>query len=175
MTPYINRFGAPASPALAEEHLAVQVQAEQEARQLYRQAYWTGWLAQRWSQLTGAPWRLLDLTTVTATTARGTRHPAGVQAIPLEQIQGSDGRCHDFDRAFRPLQQHTEARWVRVAMAGLLGVVLPPIEVIHLGACYFVRDGHHRVSVARALGRREIEAVVSVWETSEACLHCPHA
>lgn len=69
-----------------------------------------------------------------------------------------------FDDAFHPIRTHTELRWRRVARAGLAGVTLPPVELIRIGEAYFVRDGHHRISVARALGQKEIDAVVTVWQ-----------
>ena len=38
---------------------------------------------------------------------------------------------------------------------------MPPVELLKVGDIYFVRDGHHRVSVARALGRADIDAYVT--------------
>jgi hypothetical protein len=40
------------------------------------------------------------------------------------------------------------------------------VELIQIGEVYFVQDGHHRISVARALGQRTIEAQVVVWQVS---------
>ena len=55
-------------------------------------------------------------------------------------------------------------RWLGVARAALRGEHLPPVDLIRAGDVYYVRDGHHRISVARALGQREIDARVTVWE-----------
>jgi hypothetical protein len=52
-------------------------------------------------------------------------------------------------------------------MTHLAGDPLPPVELIQVGSVYFVRDGHHRISVARAMGQQEIEAVVTVWQTAD--------
>lgn len=84
-----------------------------------------------------------------------------VQSIPLERIVGSTGRHRDFTRRFLPRAAVSLERWVGldVAMAGLEGV--PPIEVFEVGGVYFVRDGNHRVSVARASGFSEIDAYVT--------------
>jgi hypothetical protein len=38
---------------------------------------------------------------------------------------------------------------------------LPPVELYKLGDAYFVKDGNHRVSVARAHGQAFIEAYVT--------------
>ena len=81
--------------------------------------------------------------------------------IPLDAIVGSVGRYNDFTRGFLPRQDSDGSRWarVRMAMTGLEGV--PPIEVYQLGDAFFVKDGNHRVSVARGLGSRYIQAYVT--------------
>ena len=137
------------------------------ANALYASSCRAGWVGQIWAKLRGQPSRLLDLTAVVAAGAIGDRHAAGAQTVPLDQIRGSEGRCDDFDVAFHPLKTHTAARWVSVASAYLGGLGLPPVELIQLGAVYFVRDGHHRISAAAALGQQDIDAVVTVWQVTE--------
>ena len=66
----------------------------------------------------------------------------------------------DFDRGFRPTSSRTRTRFERIAEAARRGVALPPIDVYRIGDLYFVRDGHHRVAVARAQGRDTIDARV---------------
>lgn len=92
---------------------------------------------------------------------------AGVRLVPLAQIQGSEAKADAFDRAFYPLQERTRDRWVGVALARATGQSLPPVELVLVDdGCrplYFVRDGHHRISVARAYGQTEIEAEVAHW------------
>jgi len=79
--------------------------------------------------------------------------------VPLDKIVGSVGRYHDFNRAFLPRAQVDPRRWTRVA--GLQRQSrLPPIDLFQVGDVYFVRDGHHRVSVARTLKQRTIRAHV---------------
>ena len=85
----------------------------------------------------------------------------GVQTVPVAQIIGSATlRYHDFDRAFLPTQTFTKARWRRVDEAYYEDVNLPPVQLYQIGEVYFVRDGHHRVSVARERGQEFIEAEV---------------
>lgn len=43
---------------------------------------------------------------------------------------------------------------------------MPPIDVYRIGEMHFVQDGHHRVSVARALGDTHIEAHVKEVRTA---------
>jgi hypothetical protein len=95
-----------------------------------------------------------------------TRRCEGIQVVPITQIQGSESRSSDFDRDFHPLQDRTRERWLSVAVARQRGKSLPPVELIQVGEIYFVRDGHHRISVARALGQQEIEARVLVWQVA---------
>jgi len=87
------------------------------------------------------------------------------QEVPLDAIVGSVGRHRDYDRTFSPLRDSDLERWVKVkqAVTGLGGV--PPIEVYKLGDAYFVKDGNHRVSVARQLGAKTIDAYVTEVNT----------
>jgi hypothetical protein len=84
----------------------------------------------------------------------------GLQTIELDSILGTVDRARGFDRQFRPTTPRVRARWERIANAARRGEPLPPISVYRVGDVHFVRDGHHRVSVARALGRDTIEAYV---------------
>lgn len=106
---------------------------------------------------------LLDLQEIIGRCRVTHRYEAGTRTIPLEQIKGSLNKAGDFDQAFRPLHRHSETRWLKVATAMLRGSSLPPIELIQVGDTYFVKDGHHRISVARALGYRFLDAVITVW------------
>jgi nucleotide-binding universal stress UspA family protein len=84
-----------------------------------------------------------------------------LEDVPLDAIVGSVGRTVDFTREFLPRTDADKARWVgvKVAMTGLTGT--PPVELYRIGEAYFVRDGNHRVSVARQLGARFIQAYVT--------------
>jgi nucleotide-binding universal stress UspA family protein len=84
-----------------------------------------------------------------------------LEDVPLDAIVGSVGRTVDFTREFLPRTDADKARWVgvKVAMTGLTGT--PPVELYRIGDAYFVRDGNHRVSVARQLGARFIQAYVT--------------
>lgn len=89
----------------------------------------------------------------------------GVQEIPLDAIVGSVGRSSDYTRDFMPMQDSDEHRWARVKTAFLSQTGVPPIEVYQIGDAYFVKDGNHRVSVARQLGNKTIEAYVTEVRT----------
>jgi hypothetical protein len=85
----------------------------------------------------------------------------GLQTIPIDSIVGTVGRTREFDRGFRPTSNRTRQRWERIAGAQRRGESMPPISVYRIGDVHFVRDGHHRVSVARAQGRTDIDAYVT--------------
>jgi hypothetical protein len=72
--------------------------------------------------------------------------------LPLNQIVGTEGKRKDFDRGFFPLQTHSRERWISVAAARRTGVTLPLVKLVWARDGYYVRDGHHRISVARAMG-----------------------
>ena len=87
--------------------------------------------------------------------------PCGVTEIPLEAIAGTTepNRAGQFDQYFRP-KPLTRGRWQRVWLAVQQGATLPPISVVQIGDAYAIRDGHHRVSVAKARGALTITALV---------------
>jgi hypothetical protein len=89
----------------------------------------------------------------------------GLKVVPLDAIVGTVDRTRDFDRSFRPTSGRVRSRWERIAQAMRRGESIPPISLYKIGDLYFVRDGHHRVSVSRALGRDDIDAYVTEVST----------
>jgi hypothetical protein len=87
----------------------------------------------------------------------------GLQQVPLPKIVGSEGRYADFDRRFLPRQTQTQQRWQSVDIAHYEDIPLPPVELYKIGEVYFVKDGNHRVSVARERGQYEIDAYVTEY------------
>jgi hypothetical protein len=85
----------------------------------------------------------------------------GVEVVALDAIVGTVDRERDFDRSFRPTSGRVRSRWENIAAAMRRGEPMPPVDLVRIGEIYFVRDGHHRVSVARALGHRDIDARVT--------------
>lgn len=88
------------------------------------------------------------------------QHHIGITQVPIRAIVGSLGRYRDFDRAFLPRQTHTKDRWVNIDRAHYEEIRLPPVELYKMGEVYFVKDGNHRVSVARERGQEFIDAYV---------------
>jgi ParB-like chromosome segregation protein Spo0J len=121
-----------------------------------RRARALGWLTRRSSGC------LTSLEQVLGVDAPAVRRVTGLDAIPLDSIVGTAERAktRTFDGRFRP-GSSSRRRWEGLWMAGRRGATLPPISVYRLGDRHFVRDGHHRVSVARSLGMGAIDAEVT--------------
>jgi hypothetical protein len=111
------------------------------------------------------PARLIDLHSSQDTGRVLSRRYEGVRSVAIDQICGSEGRADDFDNAFNPLHERTRSRWLNIASLRLAELELPPVELIRLGETYFVRDGHHRISVAKALGEHYIDAEIILWDS----------
>ncbi len=114
--------------------------------------------------------KLLSLGDVRLLLKPESEHYKGIQTIPLDKIVGSEGRTNDFNRAFLPRHDNLMQRWLRVDVAHLDNVNLPPISCFEIGGLYFVRDGNHRVSVAKSKGAEFIDAEV-ISLSSEIELH----
>jgi hypothetical protein len=94
--------------------------------------------------------------------ARSSAAGAGVREVALDAITGTvePNRAEQFDPGFRPAAQ-TRSRWQRIWEASERGLALPPVSLVRVGDAYAVRDGHHRVSVAKARGAVAINAIVA--------------
>ena len=98
----------------------------------------------------------------------------GLQTIKLASIVGSVDSTRDFDRRFRPTSGRVRQRWERLALAQARGESMPPIDVYRIGDLHFVKDGHHRTSIAIITGQDVIDAYVTKVRTvisSQGILH----
>ncbi|HVD87857.1 MAG TPA: hypothetical protein VNB91_03030 [Jatrophihabitantaceae bacterium] len=86
----------------------------------------------------------------------------GIKTIPIDSITGTVERekAEAFDDHWRPPDWSRE-HWTRMWLAARRGTALPPISVYRVNDVHFVRDGHHRVSVMRAIGALAVEAEVT--------------
>jgi len=104
--------------------------------------------------------QLLSLKEVRALLRPHSESYRGLQTVRIDRIVGSEGRYLDFNRTFLPKHEHLRGRWTRVDLARYQQVQLPPVTLYEIGGVYFVRDGNHRVSVARTQGGEFIDAEV---------------
>lgn len=92
----------------------------------------------------------------------------GLQTVELDSIVGSTDRAGGFDRRFRPTSGVPRERFERLAAAARRGETFPPVDLYRVGKLHFVRDGHHRVAVARAFDWQVIPAYVTEVRTAVA-------
>jgi hypothetical protein len=143
-------------PATDAEHDFLRIRRRQVLSRL------AGWLRREPDDIS----EILPFDEVVAALGRTGERRLGLQVIALDSIVGSVDRTRDFDRWFRPRSGRTRERWERLARAQRRGEPIPPISVYRVGELHFVRDGHHRVSVAHALGFRSIDAFVTEVTTT---------
>jgi hypothetical protein len=92
------------------------------------------------------------------------QHYIGMREVPIDHIIGSVGRYQEFNRIFLPTQRRTKDRWVNIDKAHYEQIPLPPVDLYKIGEIFFVKDGNHRVSVARERGQEYVDAYVTEIE-----------
>jgi hypothetical protein len=136
-------------------------QASRHFSQARMKAFWQ----EVWALLTGKSIDLLRFEEVKQRLRLTDERYLGLREIPLDKIVGSVGRYRDFTRTFLPRTNAVRSRWQRLDALARGPEGFPPIEVYKVGDAYFVIDGNHRVSVARQLGAKTIEAYVTELQT----------
>lgn len=131
-----------------------------KAKETYRRNVLKGRFTDLWSRVTGSKTDLVRFADVAQPLHLRQQLSRGIRSVPLKQIVGSVGRAQDFTGTFLPRSKVNEERWAQIEMAFQQMETLPPVQLYQVGKVYFVSDGHHRISVARANGLREIEADV---------------
>ncbi|TVQ29030.1 MAG: transcriptional regulator [Spirochaetaceae bacterium] len=134
--------------------------AKQTANSDFSKAKTRATISKLMSMLNPAQQEMLSLREVRETLRPRGEAYRGLQVVDISRIVGSEGRYADFTRQFLPRHEHLRHRWTRVDEARLTDINLPPIRLYEIGGVYFVRDGNHRVSVARAQGGEKIDAEV---------------
>jgi hypothetical protein len=104
--------------------------------------------------------RLLSFEEAKSGWVRSSQAYRGMRTVEVEKIAGSVGRYKDFDGSFLPRKNSMSQRWSRVDSAYHQGVELPAVSLYKIGEAYFVRDGNHRVSVAKYHKAAAIDAEV---------------
>jgi hypothetical protein len=138
---------------------------EQLARSDFERATWKAFWNSIMNWMTGRSNTLIPFDQLEHRLPTTGQRDRGMQEIEVNQIAGSVGRYRDFDRAFLPTQRHTRDRWLNIDAAFHRQAKLPPIEVYQIGDVYFVKDGNHRVSVAKERGQDFIDAYVTQIDT----------
>ena len=119
-----------------------------------------------WARLTRTNCSLIKYEDVASRLHIRQQIPAGHQMVLLNNIVGSVGRYREYTRGFYPRRAVLQDRWVMVDVTLNSMRGLPPVELYKVGEAYFVIDGNHRISVARANENKDIEAVVIECQTN---------
>lgn len=129
------------------------------AERLYEAVNHCGWV----HQLVGLLTRHRQSLPVLGDVANRQAVDRGREKVPVERIVGTaqSSRSGEFDSQFCPLVPHLKQRWLSVAVRFQAGHSLPPVDLVLVDGCYFVVDGHHRVSVSRALRLDSVDAYVT--------------
>jgi hypothetical protein len=141
---------------------------EADSRDDFTRARRRGQWARVAARLRGRPGELdllLPFDEVVAALGVRGQHSLGEQYVEIDSIVGSVDRRTGFDRRFHPTNEQARARFERIAGSIRRGREMPPVDLFRVGQVHFVKDGHHRVAVARALGWQTIRAIVTEVET----------
>lgn len=131
---------------------------------MFRKMFAHGSYHRLWAKLTRQRFRLLDLDETMKDHPMEASHYAGLKTVNIDYIRGTQSKSTDFDAEFNPTQERSRTRWISIALEKLRGRDLPPVELIEVDGIYYVRDGHHRVSVSRAMGQAYIDAEVTILQ-----------
>ena len=138
----------------------------QETENDFNRARIKAFFAELQAKLTGRPNEPVSFEAVKQSLKTFGQSYRGIMTVPIEKIVGSATlRYNDFDRAFLPLQSRTKSRWRSIDRAYYEDKLLPPVQLYQVGDVYFVRDGHHRISVAHERGQTFIDAEVIEVQT----------
>ncbi len=136
---------------------SVKALAQETFNQARKQVTWHGIR----NRLLRKPHLLESFAEVSGNGELSQQHELGTHPVPIKQIVGSLGRVDDFDPEFFPRNARSFNRWMSIALAVNKGVGLPAVELYKLGSQYYVKDGHHRISVASTHGQTFIDAAVT--------------
>ena len=127
---------------------------------MFNQSLHRSWLHSLWSKLIRRCNCLEDFEIEFQCSIVENSSYAGVRSVDIANIHGTLGKSDEFDADFCPTQERSRTRWMGIALEKLRGHNLPPVELIEVNGKYYVRDGHHRISVSRAMGQDFIDAEI---------------
>jgi len=145
------------------------ISIEQPLR-MFREMFAHGLQHKFWAKLKRQHFSLLELEELLKDHPARASHYAGIQTVNIDRIQGTLNKASEFDAEFNPMQVRSRAHWIDIALERLRGHDLPPVDLIQVEGIYYVRDGHHRISVSRAMGQAYIDAEVTIMQLRQQSL-----
>ena len=133
-----------------------------QAISLFWSVTFKGWVHRLWARITRRRARLLDLDETLKSGEIIGSHYAGIKPVEIDAIQGTQGKADVFDDRFFPKREITRSRWLSIARAKMYGKELPPVDLVLVNGIYYVRDGHHRISVSRTMGQDFVDAQITI-------------
>jgi hypothetical protein len=155
---------------MLSDSLAPQTISRNKPLALFREALLHSQFHRWLTRLTGGCFCLSDLDETLKGCPVEASYYAGIKTVSIEKIRGTQGKADEFDAEFNPTQERSRSRWIGVAWQKLLGRDLPPVDLVQVDDMYYVRDGHHRISVSRALGQNYIDAEVTIMRLQQRTL-----
>lgn len=137
---------------------------------MFRKMHAFGSLLRLWGKIAHRNFRLLDLDETLKNHPAEACHHVGLKAVSINHIRGTLNKNNEFDTRFYPMQERSRTRWMGIALEKLRGHDLPPVDLIQIGDIYYVRDGHHRISVSRAMGQAFVDAEVTFMQLRQQSL-----
>jgi len=137
---------------------------------MFREMLAHGSLFRLWAKMMHRRFSLLVLGETLKNHPVEASHFAGLKAVHIDHIQGTLNKAGEFDAEFNPTQNRSLSRWVGIALEKLRGNDLPPVYLIQVDGIYYVRDGHHRISVSRAMGQAFIDAEVTIMQLQQSLI-----
>lgn len=139
---------------------------------MFNQSLHRSWLHRLWANLTRHCNCLEDLDEKLKNSIVEASRYVGLKPVDIGRIHGTLGKSDEFDADFCPTQERSRNRWIGIALEKLYGRDLPPVDLIEVNGNFYVRDGHHRISVSRAMGQDFIDAEITVMELGRRMCDC---
>src|SRR5512134_2610297 len=131
-------------PTMRSDTVTSQTSFAGQPLTMFREMFAHGAFHRLWAKLTGRGFRLLDLDETLKDHPLEASHYAGIKAVSIDRIRGTQGKAGEFDADFNPTQERSRTRWIGIVLEKLRGHDLPPVDLVQVGDTYYVRDGHHR-------------------------------
>ncbi len=143
------------------------ISLHQQSISLFNRSRFHGKVWRLWQRILHHRIHVLSLSELKLNLKLGNSYEKGLDCVAIDQIIGSVSRCEDFDAHFAPIKERSNQRWAHIAKLFFLGEAIEAVELIQVADRYFVLDGHHRISVAKALGKKFIDSHITVLQFQE--------
>lgn len=149
---------------MINETLILKSTSTEQPLKIFREMIMHGFLYRLWAKMTRRSFNLLVLGEALRNHPVEASHYAGLKTVHNDPIRNTQNKAGEFDAKFNPTQERSRARGMNIALEKLHGHDLPPVDLIQVDGIYYVRDGHHRISVSRAMGQAYIDAEVTIMQ-----------